>query len=122
MPSPSRWFTALALETIGGRHVFRLSFHFGLFQAAMLAAGWLFGSAASEGLRSVDHWIAFGLLALAGARMILNAFRGGPEAVQSTTRRPSISRGCSGPAPRTPRCPRTAISWTSRTVGGGSCT
>ena len=73
--------TALALETIGGRHLFRLSFHFGLFQAAMLAAGWLFGSAASGPLLSVDHWIACVLLAFVGARMILNAFHGGPQAV-----------------------------------------
>ncbi len=73
--------TALALETIGKRHVFRLSFHFGLFQAAMLAAGWLLGDAASGPLRSVDHWIAFGLLTFVGARMVLSAFRGGPQAV-----------------------------------------
>ncbi len=72
--------TALALDSITGRHVFRLSFHFGFFQAAMLAAGWLCGSVASGPLRASDHWIAFGLLAFVGLRMILGALRGGPGA------------------------------------------
>ncbi|HEX9105635.1 MAG TPA: manganese efflux pump MntP family protein, partial [Longimicrobiales bacterium] len=73
--------TAVALDGITERHVFRLSFHFGLFQAAMLALGWLFGSAASALLSRADHWIAFGLLAIVGARMIWGATHGGPEAV-----------------------------------------
>jgi putative Mn2+ efflux pump MntP len=65
--------TTLALDSITGRHVFRLSFHFGLFQALMLMAGWLLGSAAYAYVSSSDHWIAFGLLAFVGARMIWGA-------------------------------------------------
>ncbi len=73
---------AMSLDQVTARHLFRLAFHFGLFQAAMLAAGWLFGSATSGLLRSWDHWLAFGLLAFVGMRMIYGALRAQPEAVR----------------------------------------
>lgn len=73
--------TAVALDGVTERHVFRLSFHFGLFQALMLMLGWLFGSAASLLLASADHWIAFGLLAVVGTRMMWGAAHGGPHAL-----------------------------------------
>lgn len=74
--------TAMSLNHVSARHLFRLAFHFGLFQAVMLAAGWLFGSAASDLLTSWDHWLAFGLLASVGVRMIYGALRSQPEAVR----------------------------------------
>lgn len=46
---------------------------FGGFQALMPLAGWLAGSAFANFVQSVDHWIAFGLLALIGANMIREA-------------------------------------------------
>lgn len=52
------------------RHYFRLSFHFGLFQALMPIAGWYLGTKIEHGMASIDHWIAFGLLVLIGAKMI----------------------------------------------------
>ncbi len=73
--------TAAVLDGVTERHVFRLSFHFGLFQALMLVLGWLFGSATSALLASADHWVAFGLLAVVGARMVWGATHGGPEAI-----------------------------------------
>lgn len=66
---------ALTLSRMTSRHLFRVSFHFGLFQALMLAAGWLLGSAASGLLAFADHWIAFGLLLFVGGRMIWSALR-----------------------------------------------
>ena len=50
---------------------------FGGFQFFMPLAG--FGAAASlrEIVAAFDHWIAFGLLALVGGRMILDGWRGG---------------------------------------------
>ena len=54
----------------GFRPAFRLAFHFGLFQMLMPAAGWLAGAAVVEKFAAVDHWIAFGLLALVGGRMV----------------------------------------------------
>lgn len=62
---------AASLPEVSRRHAFRLSWHFGLFQALMPAIGWLAGRSAAGFLQSVDHWIAFGLLAFLGVRMIL---------------------------------------------------
>jgi manganese efflux pump family protein len=54
----------------GGRAAFRLSFHFGLFQFMMPVIGWYLGSTVAPLITGVDHWIAFGLLAFVGGRMI----------------------------------------------------
>ncbi len=54
----------------GKRAAFRLSFHFGLFQFLMPILGWFAGSTIAGYMASVDHWIAFGLLAFVGIRMI----------------------------------------------------
>lgn len=62
-------------RTVGLRPAFRLSFHFALFQFMMPVLGWLAGSAIEKYIQSYDHWIAFGLLALVGVRMIDSAFR-----------------------------------------------
>ncbi|HDS00877.1 MAG TPA: manganese efflux pump [candidate division Zixibacteria bacterium] len=58
---------------ITGRHVFRLGFHFGLFQAMMPVIGWLAGSRIQKYIAPVDHWIAFGLLAFIGIKAIYGA-------------------------------------------------
>jgi putative Mn2+ efflux pump MntP len=60
----------------GGRATFRLSFHFGLFQAIMPVAGWALGVNVAPYIASVDHWVAFGLLGLVGGRMIHSALTG----------------------------------------------
>ena len=46
---------------------------FGAFQALMPAVGWLLGSAFTDLIESVDHWIAFVLLSLIGGNMIREA-------------------------------------------------
>lgn len=60
----------------GRRPAFRLSFHFGLFQFVMPVAGWLAGRTLEPLIRDYDHWVAFGLLAFVGARMVYAALRG----------------------------------------------
>jgi putative Mn2+ efflux pump MntP len=57
--------------------VFRLSWHFGVFQALMPLLGALAGRGLERFVKPWDHWIAFGLLALIGGRMIHGALRGG---------------------------------------------
>ncbi|GAB6084645.1 manganese efflux pump MntP family protein [Desulfuromonas carbonis] len=64
----------LTLQRLGGRHLFRLGFHFGLFQALMPILGWLAGLTIQRWIESYDHWVAFGLLALVGGKMIHEAF------------------------------------------------
>ena len=61
---------------------------FGGFQALMPALGYWLGSALYRFLEAVDHWVAFGLLAVLGARMILDARRSGDELAQACERRP----------------------------------
>jgi putative Mn2+ efflux pump MntP len=65
--------TGAILARLTGRHLFRLGFHFGLFQALMPVIGWLAGQTVMRWVEAWDHWIAFGLLALIGCRMIHEA-------------------------------------------------
>jgi putative Mn2+ efflux pump MntP len=64
----------VTLERITGRHLFRFGFHFGLFQAMMPVIGWLAGITVQQWISAYDHWIAFGLLAFVGSKMIHEAF------------------------------------------------
>ncbi|MHC1739461.1 MAG: manganese efflux pump MntP family protein [Ignavibacteriaceae bacterium] len=57
------------------RASFRLSFHFGLFQALMPILGWSIGSSVSRIVEQFDHWIAFTLLLLVGVKMIHESFK-----------------------------------------------
>jgi len=67
----------VVLPQLTGRRVFRLAFHFGLFQFLMPVMGWLAGRSLYRWIQAFDHWVAFGLLAFIGCRMILGAFRNG---------------------------------------------
>lgn len=49
---------------------------FGGFQGLMPLIGFMLGSLFAETIESVDHWIAFGLLALIGVNMLREAFFG----------------------------------------------
>lgn len=60
---------------VGPRPTFRLFFHFGLFQGGMTLLGWLAGKTVVTYIASVDHWVAFGLLAFVGVRMIRGGLR-----------------------------------------------
>lgn len=48
---------------------------FGLVETVTPLLGWVAGIAASQYVDAVDHWIAFGLLAIVGGRMMLHAAR-----------------------------------------------
>ena len=47
---------------------------FGIFQAVMPLIGWIGVSTFTSYLENIDHWVAFGLLAFLGGRMIREAF------------------------------------------------
>lgn len=70
------------------RPVFRISFHMGLFQGLMTFLGWLLGSTIANLISTFDHWIAFGLLAFVGVRMVISGFN--PE---QESKKPDLSRG-----------------------------
>ncbi|MDY7106599.1 MAG: manganese efflux pump MntP family protein [Actinomycetota bacterium] len=48
---------------------------FGGFQALMPLVGWLLGSRMEHLVAELDHWIAFGLLAGVGTKMLWEAYR-----------------------------------------------
>jgi putative Mn2+ efflux pump MntP len=52
------------------RPIFRICFHFGLFQGLMTLAGWAAGTGLASLIASVDHWVAAVLLAFVALRMI----------------------------------------------------
>ena len=57
------------------RQVFRMSWHFGLFQALMPVFGWSAGLTFRRLIEAVDHWIAFSLLVVVATHMIVGAFK-----------------------------------------------
>lgn len=71
--------TSLSLQQVSRRQVFRFGFHFGLFQALMPICGWFAGQAAHAHIRAWDHWVAFGLLVLVGAKAIIDVLLGGED-------------------------------------------
>ena len=48
---------------------------FGFFQALMPLLGWIGASFFSHLIESIDHWIAFAILAFLGGRMIMESFK-----------------------------------------------
>ena len=49
---------------------------FGLFQGLMPLLGYFLGRAFSEFISSIDHWVAFVLLAIIGVNMVRESFGG----------------------------------------------
>jgi putative Mn2+ efflux pump MntP len=60
------------------RTLFRMAWHFGLFQCLMTVAGWYLGTGINRYISTYDHWIAFGLLAFVGIKMIRESLSDGP--------------------------------------------
>ena len=67
--------TSVTLRAVSGRQIFRLGFHFGLFQFFMPLLGWLAGRSVAGVMARWDHWIAFGLLTFVGVKAIRDAVR-----------------------------------------------
>ena len=71
--------SGIAIPGFGWKQAVKMGLWFGIFQFAMPLAGWLLGSSVSGYIEAVDHWVAFGLLALIGGRMAWGAIRGGGD-------------------------------------------
>ena len=71
--------TGLTIQPLTRRHVFRLAFHFGLFQFLMPIIGWAAGNAVQKHIADFDHWVAFGLLGFIGGKMVWGSFHGNGE-------------------------------------------
>lgn len=57
------------------KHAIRMALSFGLFQAVMPVIGFLAGLGLKDYISHVDHWVAFGLLAFVGGKMVYEAFQ-----------------------------------------------
>ena len=53
----------------------KMAFFFGLFQAVMPLGGWIGASLFSHLIEGIDHWVAFGILAFLGGRMVVESFK-----------------------------------------------
>ncbi len=65
----------VGLRYSGPRQLFRLSWHFGIFQALMPFVGAAGGKAIHELARGADHYLAFAVLAALGVRMLWESSR-----------------------------------------------
>ncbi len=59
----------------GRRQIFRLSWHFGLFQFLMPLIGWQAARLLSPGIGALGRWVGAGLLFMIGTRMLLEGVR-----------------------------------------------
>ena len=67
--------SGIILKRTQWRPMLVMALAFGLFQALMPFIGWMFAKTFSHLIESVDHWIAFAILAFLGGRMILESFK-----------------------------------------------
>ena len=66
---------SFALKKLSWQSLLRVSLTFGLFQAGMPAIGWAFGQIFADRIAVYAPWVAFGLLAFIGGRMLWGFFR-----------------------------------------------
>ncbi len=76
--------TGVSLKQVSLRQTFRLSWHFGFFQALMPVIGWSAGLTIRSHIENYDHWLAFVLLAFVGGKMIKEAIQQDKEKEQKS--------------------------------------
>ena len=64
----------LSMKKLEWKKVLIISVYFGFFQALMPVVGYYLGATFTNLVSSIDHWIAFILLAVIGVDMIKNSF------------------------------------------------
>lgn len=69
----------LSLRSVRLRHYLLAGLWFGGFQALMPLVGYACGVSFAEAVASIDHWIAFVLLAIIGGKMVRDALSGEEE-------------------------------------------
>lgn len=56
-------------------YALKIALFFGIFQVMMPVIGWYAGLSFRKFISGFDHWIAFGLLAMVGCRMIYESYK-----------------------------------------------
>lgn len=91
----------LGMRRVNWRHALVVALFFGGFQALMPLIGWTVGSLFASSIAAVDHWIAFGLLAFIGGKMLWDAFHEGGDGAETC----ACGRDCAScPKYRTAAC------------------
>lgn len=67
--------SGIIMKRIQLRPMLIMAFFFGLFQALMPLLGWIGANMFSHLIESIDHWIAFAILAFLGGRMVKESFK-----------------------------------------------
>lgn len=57
------------------RQALRIAFVLAIFQGGLTVTGYFLGSIISQPLKAIDHWVALGLLAFLGVKMIIDGLR-----------------------------------------------
>ncbi len=70
--------SGLIMSEITFRKATRIAFSLAFFQALMPLIGWFIGNKIETMVISFDHWLAFGLLAIIGGKMIFESFKTHP--------------------------------------------
>ena len=67
--------SGILLKRMRWSPMLRMAIFFGFFQALMPLVGWACASTFSHLIEDVDHWIAFGILAFLGGRMVYESLK-----------------------------------------------
>jgi putative Mn2+ efflux pump MntP len=78
---------AAGAQGFQARRLFRLGWHFGLFQFVMPIIGWLAGETVVSLIGNIGDWLVFILLAVIGGKMLVEGLKVAPEKI------PDLSRG-----------------------------
>ncbi|MDR1686957.1 MAG: manganese efflux pump MntP family protein [Desulfovibrio sp.] len=68
--------TGISRQRVGLPLMLRMACVFGGFQFLMPVLGWIMGAQALTFIGGVDHWVAFGLLAFVGVKMVREGLSG----------------------------------------------
>lgn len=71
--------SGISIKHIKINKALKIALFFGGFQALMPLIGWLVGLSFRDLISAVDHWLAFGLLALLGGKMIYESIKDDDE-------------------------------------------
>ena len=67
--------SGVTIKNLKVKHALKIAAYFGIFQAIMPLIGYLAGITLNQYIVNYDHWIAFGLLAFIGGKMIYEGFQ-----------------------------------------------
>lgn len=76
----------LSMQKMSLKNAYIIGLWFGGFQALMPLLGYILGTNFQEQIESIDHWIAFGLLAIIGGNMIRESLSRQEDVVDASVR------------------------------------